>query len=271
MIPLIGLVTMLLAIIVPSSRWVAVIIEGKKHTFNVTGAVFVAALVCPLATLVCNLGLAHLGMKTMPTLPLLAAMAISYTLGEGVGRIACISFGCCYGKPVSETNGIRRRLFQHLNFVFEGHAKKISYEGQMSGVPVIPVQAITSALYVATAVAGVWLFMHGWYTTALVMTLAITQLWRVYSELLRADYRGNGRISPYQVMAFVTFLIGIVYASMYRGTFLDVPNLARGLHAVWAPEPLMALQLLGLVIFFYTGRNEVTESRMQIRVCTDKI
>ena len=76
-----------LATIVPSSRWVAVIIEGKKHTFTVAGAVFVAALVCPLAIMLCNLALAHLGMETMPTLPLLAAMAISYTVGEG-GEIA---------------------------------------------------------------------------------------------------------------------------------------------------------------------------------------
>lgn len=271
MMPLIGLVAVLLITIVPSSRWVARWVEGKQHTFTVAGAVFVAALVCPLATFICNFVLIHLGMTAMPTLPLLAAMAISYTLGEGVGRIACISFGCCYGKPVSTTAGLHRRLFQRLNFVFEGHTKKIAYEGQLSGVPVIPIQAMTSTLYITTAVIGLWLFMHGWYTTALVVTLAITQLWRVYSEFLRADYRGDGSVSPYQFMAVATLLIGVVYAFVYRGTFAHVPDLARGLHALWAPEPLIALQILGLVIFFYTGRSEVTESRLQIRVCAEKI
>ena len=271
MLPLIGLVAVLLTIIVPSSRWVARWVEGKQHTFTVAGAVFVAAVVCPLAILICNVVLVRLGMTPMPTLPLLAAMAISYTLGEGVGRIACISFGCCYGKPVSTTIGFRRRLFQRLHFVFEGHTKKIAYEGQLSGVPVIPIQAMTSTLYIATAVIGLWLFMHGWYTTSLIATLAITQLWRVYSEFLRADYRGNGNISPYQLMAFATLLIGVVYALVYRGTFPHAPNIETGLHAIWAPEPLIALQILGLVIFYYTGRSEVTESRLQIRVCAEKI
>jgi hypothetical protein len=29
----------------------------------------------------------------------------------------------------------------------------------------------------------------------------VTQVWRFLSEFLRADYRGSGRISAYQVMA----------------------------------------------------------------------
>ena len=61
LIPLIGLVAVLLSIIVPSSRWVAAVVEGKQHTFTVAGAVFIAALVCPLAVLICNRGLEYLG------------------------------------------------------------------------------------------------------------------------------------------------------------------------------------------------------------------
>ena len=271
LIPLIGLVAVLLSIIVPSSRWIAAVVEGKKHTFTVAGAVFIAALVCPLAVLICNRGLEYLGDDPMPTLPLLAAMAISYTFGEGIGRIACISFGCCYGKPVSMTTGFWRWLFTRLHFVFEGHTKKIAYESQLDGIPVIPIQAMTSTLYVVTAVTGFWLYMYGWYTTALIITVGVSQLWRLYSEFLRADHRGAKAISPYQLMAIATLLIGVAYAFLYRGTFRIAPDLERGLSAVWAPGPLMALQLMGLIIFFYTGRSEVTQSRMQIHVCQDKI
>ena len=271
MAPLIGLVAILLAIIVPSSRWVAEIVEGKQHTFTVAGAVFIAALVCPLAVFICNYGLQYFGRDLMPTLPLLAAMAISYTFGEGIGRVACISFGCCYGKPVSMTSGFWRQLFTRLHFVFEGGTKKIAYESQLDGVPVIPIQALTSTLYVATAVVGFWLYMYGWYIWALLITLGVSQLWRLYSEFLRADYRGSSAISPYQLMAVATLVIGAAYAFVYRGTFPAAPDLMRGLNAVWAPGPLMALQLMGLIIFFYTGRSEVTQSRMQIQICHDKI
>lgn len=269
--PLIALVAVLLLVIVPSSRWVAAAVEGKQHTFTVAGAVFVAALVCPLAVLICNHGLDYFGGDPMPTLPLLAAMAISYTFGEGIGRIACISFGCCYGKPVSTTTGMWRSLFTRLHFVFEGDTKKIAYESQLDGIPVVPIQAITSTLYIVTAVIGFWIYLYGWYTTALIGTLGVSQLWRMYSEFLRADYRGANTISPYQLMAGVTLLIGIAYGYGYHGTFPAAPDLERGLNAVWAPGPLMALQVMGLIIFFYTGRSEVTQSRMQIHVCQDKI
>ena len=269
--PLIGLVAVLLLLIVPSSRWVAAMVEGKQHTFTVAGAVFIAALVCPIAVLVCNYALQRLGNEPMPTLPLFAAMAIAYTFGEGIGRVACISFGCCYGKPVSMTSGFWRHLFTKLHFVFEGQTKKIAYESQLDGIPVIPIQALTSTLYVSAALIGFWLFMYGWYTTALIMTLAVSQLWRLYSELLRADYRGGKAISPYQLMAIATLLIGVAYGLYFRGSFANVPDIARGLSAVWAPGPMMALQLMGLIIFFYTGRSEVTGSRMQIHVCHDKI
>lgn len=269
--PLIGLIAVLLIALVPSSRWVAVLVEGKQHTFTVAGAVFVASLICPVAVLLCNRGLEYFGANPMPTLPILAAMAISYTFGEGIGRIACISFGCCYGKPVSETSGIWRLLFTRLHFVFEGSTKKIAYEGNLHGVPVIPIQAITSALYVVSAVAGFWIFMYGWYTTALISTLAISQLWRLYSELLRADFRGGKTISPYQWMAIATLLIGIAYGLYFRGSYHNLPDLERGLSSIWAPGPLMLLQLIGFTIFFYTGRSEVTESQMQIRVCHERI
>ncbi len=271
LVPLIGLVAVLLLLIVPSSRWVAEIVEGKQHTFTVAGAVFVAALVCPIAVLICNIAMRQFGNDPMPTLPVLAAMAIAYTFGEGIGRVACISFGCCYGKPVSMTSGFWRQLFTKLHFVFEGHTKKIAYESQLDGVPVIPIQALTSTLYVATALVGFWIYMYGWYTTALIVTLAISQLWRLYSEFLRADYRGGSNISPYQLMAAATLLIGIAYGMYFRGTFAGTPDLERGLNTIWAPGPVMALQLMGLIIFFYTGRSEVTGSRMQIHVCHDKI
>jgi hypothetical protein len=38
----------------------------------------------------------------MPIVPALAAVMIAYTFGEALGRLACISFGCCYGVSISK-------------------------------------------------------------------------------------------------------------------------------------------------------------------------
>ena len=53
-------------------------------------------------------------------------------------------------------------------------------------------------------------------------------------------------------MAAATLLIGVAYAYWRHGTFPAAPDLERGRNAVWAPGQLMALQLMGLIIFFYT-------------------
>jgi prolipoprotein diacylglyceryltransferase len=265
------LISVLLTIIVPSSRWIARLVEGKQATFTIAGAVFVAVLVCPVAVLIANRILAASGLSMLPVLPLFAAMAISYTFGEGIGRIACISFGCCYGKPVTRTSGFLRGVFTKLHFVFEGTTKKIAYESQLDGVPVIPIQALTATLYVATALAGFWLYFHRWFAIAILLTMGVSQAWRVYSENLRADFRGGSRISPYQLMALVTALIAAIYAFLYRGSTNVTPDLWQGLTSVWSPGALLALQVLALVIFLYTGRSEVTQSSLHIHVCNDKI
>ena len=41
----------------------------------------------------------------------LAALAIGYILGEGLGRLACLSFGCCYGKPLDQCGKVVSILF----------------------------------------------------------------------------------------------------------------------------------------------------------------
>jgi len=56
----------------------------------------------------------------------LSAISISYAFGEGMGRLACISFGCCYGKPLSQSHPILRRVIENLSFTFHGKTKKIA-------------------------------------------------------------------------------------------------------------------------------------------------
>src|SRR5690606_17646535 len=141
---------------------------------------------------------------SLPVLPMLAAMAIAYVIGEGVGRLACISFGCCYGKPVEDSPAVLRLLAQRYGEVLEGETKKIAFAGGMEGRSVIPIQAVTCSLYTLLAIGCAMLFFHQQFELAFGLALVGSQLWRLYSETLRADYRGGSKqISAYQVMALV--------------------------------------------------------------------
>ena len=57
-------------------------------------------------------------------LPVCAAMAVAYGFGEGLGRLACISFGCCYGKPLSQVHPLIQKILNGRGFVFSGETKK---------------------------------------------------------------------------------------------------------------------------------------------------
>jgi prolipoprotein diacylglyceryltransferase len=269
--PLGAVVLVFVLIVLPSARWVARIVERKQHTFTVSGATFVAVLVLPLSVEALNFLLRSTGSTQMPLLPVVSAMAIAYTIGEGLGRSACISFGCCYGKPVDQTRGIARWIFERINFVFEGRTKKIAYADRLDGVPVIPVQAITASLYVVTGLvcAGFWL--RGAFCTALLLSIAVTQLWRIYSEMLRADYRGDGRITAYQKLSLATIAICAAYAWWLHAPATVTPSLRAGIAHLWSPGALVLIQAVGLFGFLYAGRSEVTAGRVMIDLRQDRI
>ncbi|HYA20172.1 MAG TPA: prolipoprotein diacylglyceryl transferase family protein [Burkholderiales bacterium] len=258
-------------IVLPSARWVARIVEGKQHTFTVSGATFVAVLVLPPTIAGVNYLLGLNGSAPMPVLPVLSAIAIAHAIGEGIGRSACISFGCCYGKPVRETRGLARWIFERINFVFEGRTKKIAYADRLDGVPVVPVQAITATLYVVTGLVSAWFWLRGAFCTALLISVAVTQAWRIYSETLRADYRGGGRFTAYQMLSLATMGICAGYAWWLHTPDTIVPSLRAGLAYLWSPGALVLVQVVGIISFLYAGRSEVTAGRVMIDLRQDRI
>lgn len=267
---ILALTVAVLLVCVPASRVVAGIVEKKLHTFSVAGAFFVALFAVPAAVFLLNL-FADNPKQTLPYLPVLAAAAIAYAFGEGLGRLGCISFGCCYGKRLEETPPWVQKLFAHWHFVFLGRTKKIAYASGLDGARVLPVQGITALLYVVTGLLGCWLFLRGHENLAFTLTLAVTQLWRLYSETLRADYRGDGQASAYQWMA----VVGVVYA-LLAGFLLPTsahprPDALAGAATLWTPGMLLFLQALWIAIFIHTGRSAVTEARVSVRVCEDRI
>ncbi len=265
------LVLAVLGVSVPASRLVAWWVEKKSATFSVGGAAFVGILLAPWAVLMANAWvLPALGTEA-PLLPALAAMGVAYGFGEGLGRLACISFGCCYGKPLTDTGPWMRRLFGRFHFVFRGETKKIAYAGNLAGEKVVPIQAVTAMLYTGVGLAGMLLFLHGAYSAALLLTLGVTQLWRVLSETLRADWRGAGTLSAYQWLALLSLPYALAVITWLPAAPLPAADLLRGLDALWHPGMVLFLIALWTVVFVFYGRSEVTGSRLSLYVCHDRI
>jgi hypothetical protein len=265
------LLILLLAACLPAAKMIAFLIEKKQNTFTVGGASFIGIFAAPWIISLTNVTAGKwLGFNIIP-ISALTAMSIAYTLGEGIGRLACISFGCCYGKPLADCSPSINKIFQRYNFIFSGKTKKIAYAHELDGQQVIPVQALTAVIYSLTGLAGCYLFLKGFSTTAFVLTLIVTQLWRAFYEFLRADYRGEGNISGYQIMAFVACLYGLLIAYIFNKTPAGMPDLALGLATIWNPAVFIFLLALWVATLFYMGKSRVTTSLIEIHVIKENI
>ncbi len=261
----------IIIICLPASRLIALIIEKKPHTSSVGAASFLGIVITPWIILLTNATLGKsAGFEISPIISM-AAMLIAYAFGEGIGRLACISFGCCYGKPLADCGHFTRHIFRKYHFVFTGKTKKIAYAHQIDDQKVIPIQALTAILYVLAAISGLYLFLKGFFYTAMILTLVVTQGWRAFSEFLRADYRGNSRISVYQIMAGTAIIYLALIALIFSSPDIIIPDLLSGLVFFWDPGIIILLTILWIGVFFYTGRSSVTESVIDISVINKNI
>lgn len=257
---------LLFGVSLPASRILARIVEKKQHTFTVGGAFFCGLMFAPFAIVAVNLVLKGLHAPELDVLVVLAALAISYTLGEGLGRLACVSFGCCYGRPLKECHWLTRRIFTPFAFVFTGATKKVSYDGGLEGEQLFPIQALTCLLYTGTALFSAHLFFSGRYGTAFLLSLFVSQSWRFFSETLRADFRGLGRISVYQKMSLAALPYAAAIVFFVPAATLPEPSIIRGLSILIEPVSLLGLQLLWLTIFCIFGRSTATASTLSFHV-----
>ncbi len=261
---------LLLALCLPASRLIARLVEKKPYTFTVGGAAFVGILAAPLIITFAN-GLLPLPLPPLPLTPTLAAMAIAYLWGEGLGRLACLSFGCCYGKPLRRCHPALQRLFARHATVFSGQTKKAAYEGGLAGEPLVPVQAMSCVVLTAGALAGLHLYLNGAYRLTIVLLITFSQLWRFASETLRADHRGEGRISAYQLMG----LAAVVYIWLLTLLLPDEPrqpdDILAGLASLWHPGAIVFFQALWWLVFIATGRSRVTRSTLAFEVVHDHV
>ena len=259
------LILLILALCMPASKIVAKLVEKKTGTLTVGGAVFIGILISPWLVSFINLTLGRVYLFTINVTIFLSALCVAYAYGEGLGRLACISFGCCYGKPVHQCSPFVARLFSGFYLVFSGKTKKIAYASGLEGEKVIPVQIITAGLYSVTALAGTWLFLNGYYAAAFLESLIVTQVWRFVSEFFRADFRGGLKITPYQLMALGGIAYSLIVVLMFPAP-ADLPGLHLGLHALWNPWMIFLIESVWVAAFVHTGRSVVTGAEISFHV-----
>jgi hypothetical protein len=267
----IALVLLVLLVCVPSSRVIAGVVERKRNTFTVAGAAFVATIVFPLLVLALRPLAARVLHCEIPVLPTFAAAAIAYVLAESIGRLACVSFGCCYGIPLRDANPTVARLFQKHNLVIQGATKKAAYASGLDGEPLIPVQALTSVVFGVSGLAGVALFLGQQFRLGALIPLIASWGWRACSEWLRADHRGASPVSVYQVMAIVALIYPSVVLLLMPTTPRAAPNLEAAFAQVFSAPVILILQGFWLALFSYYGRSRVTASTVSFHLLADRI
>jgi len=265
------LVAFVVIVCVPSSRFIAGIAERKRNTFTIAGAAFVATLALPILLLVLKPFAWRLLHRDLPPMPIFAAAAIAYALGESVGRLACLSFGCCYGMPLRDAKPAIARLFRTHNLVIEGSTKKASYASGLAGEPLIPVQAITSGIFAVSGLIGIALFLTQHFRLAALLPLLASWGWRACSEWLRADYRGAARISVYQIMAIVAVAYLSAIVMLLPASQPVMPDLQAGFAQLTSAPVILLLQILWIGLFLYYGRSRVTSSTLSFHVVPDRI
>ncbi len=257
---------------VPASKIVAKLVEKKKNRFSVGAASFVGVLLIPFVTEFAINFFSNLNQTINYFFAIVNALAISYCIGEGIGRLACISFGCCYGKQIDHINLPLRFLFKKLKFEFYGKTKKISYESGLEGKPVIAVQAITAVLYSFLALVGSYLFFNNSYILSLVLVFFPSQLWRFLSEFLRADYRGEGKISHYQIMTVISMCymaLIIIFSDRSQIPVIET-DYTKGLTIFFNGYVVTVTVITSLYIFILTGISKVTKAEARFIVASEK-
>jgi hypothetical protein len=256
---------LLLAVGIPASKWVARWVEGAPgHTIG--GAVFAVMVAAVPAMAITQWAMQSFGGPSFQPGVVIAAASIAYVLGEAIGRLACLSFGCCYGRPIAQCTSLQKALYSRFTETYRGRFKKISYASGLHDQPVIAVQSIACAFLFAVFLISLWLFWKGYVAASIIFALGLSQLWRAYSEQLRADFRGRDGFTVYQAMALIGALLSIVFASVYRdSTALSaVVSAKAGWHAVAQLEVVLLSQTLALLIVVYMGRSSITSSRLEL-------
>ena len=247
------------------------LVERKRNTLTVAGAAITGLIAMPLVVILYNGLTPRFEAAPLALMPVMAALAVAYLFGEGIGRLACISFGCCYGRPVSELGPWGQRIFSRIATTFEGRTKKISYASGLDNVKVVPIQAITSYCSVSVGLVAMYCYLEGYFTGAFLVASLFAFGWRIVSERFRADFRGTATFTLYQQMAVAAMVFSLLFAVAANSPMETKADLGAGFAALWQPMPILFFQGVWLALFLYTGLSKVTGATLAFHVRQERL
>ncbi len=266
--PTLAFICLMLAVCTPASKLIAHWVEGGNVNFTIGGATFAGALLLPIALFLS----ARIAADGFNAIALIAAAGLAFVLGEAIGRFGCLSFGCCYGRRLSDVGPLQRALYGRTATTYRGPLKKISYVSNMENTPVVPVQSIASVVLFVLFLLGLWLFWRQNFAACALLVIWGSQSWRVYSETLRADYRGGSRVSAYQWMALATCVITTVTVlTASIGESSVAPSSVAGWASLGRVDVLIAIQGLAAGIVWFMGRSQVTGALVNLRLYRERL
>jgi phosphatidylglycerol:prolipoprotein diacylglycerol transferase len=148
----------------------------------------------------------------IPVMPLLDSFALGLPLGHAIGRVGCLTYGCCHGRPTAASWSIR----------FTNPESKVVWYSKLADVRLHPTQLYECLGGVAIVPLLVGLAMSSAPSGALgAGYLMLASALRFGVEFLRTPPRPvRGKLNSNQAIAFGLFLLGAVLALAIWG---DVP------------------------------------------------
>ena len=90
--------------------------------------------------------------------------------------------------------------------------------------------------------------------------------WRIFSERLRTDIGGGGKLSAYQWLSVISIVYVVALVPSFGGVDGVASNLVVGLAVLAKPVVILALQGVWVALFLFTGVSMVTGSTISFLV-----
>jgi hypothetical protein len=97
------------------------------------------------------------------------------------------------------------------------------------------------------------IFSRGSYRTAFLLSLLVSQVWRVLSEMLRADFPRLHRLPPIRRWAMAAIVYGGLLCLLLPQPAVPRPDIAAGLLLLIDPVLLLGLKALWFILFFISA------------------
>lgn len=185
---------------------------------------------------------------------LMDAIACAVPLAHAIGRIGCLTYGCCFGKPTSMPWGISYR---------DPNAKAVR-AGGLHGVPLHP-----SPLYEAAWNLGIFALLNGLAFSGAPQGVPAASYALLYGagRLLIEFTRDNSQRIVWRFVAVnhALSLLLIAFGTLFLGVVLQIGDsapgvsLSTGFARLGSISPLLVASALVLFLGFSTQRNRVGE------------